>query len=350
MISLPESNRYSRHLLLPQIGEQGQLRFKNAKVLVIGAGGLGCPVLQYLAAAGIGTIGIVDFDVVDESNLQRQILYNTADIGQSKAHCAKQKLSALNPFITINSIAEELTVHNALLLLDGYDLVVDGSDNFRTRYLVNDACVILGKPLVFGSIYQFEGQVSVFNYRGGPTYRCLYPEPNDIGSCAETGVLGILPGTIGCLMATEALKIVAGTGSVLSGKLLVYDALNASFNSFSFQAVEQNKALKTILPFDEACDTIPEINADALRLKMNSGDPFQLIDVRDQAEFDTRNLSGILIPLKSLPNNLARIKTDIPVIIYCQRGGRSRKAVQFLLKNGYSNVVSLSHGIEGFMH
>jgi len=344
-----EHYRYKRHTSLPQIGKEGQLKFRAAKVLVIGAGGLGCPVLQYLTAAGVGQLGIVDFDVVDESNLQRQILYTTADIGKSKAFCSASRLHQLNPFIEFKAIDEMLTETNALDLLSKYDLVVDGSDNFRTRYLVNDACVILKKPLVFGSIYQFEGQVTVFNYLDGPTYRCLYPEPNNLGSCEEAGVLGVLPGTIGCLMATEVLKIISGVGDVLSGKLLLYDALKSSFQTFVFNTVEENKLLKEILPFVEVCEAVPEITAQELKKKLTSCSPIKLIDVREEAEYSIKNLGGELIPLGTLLNNLKRIPRNIPVVVHCKSGARSRKAVQLLLEKGYRNVTNLMGGIDGYV-
>jgi molybdopterin/thiamine biosynthesis adenylyltransferase/rhodanese-related sulfurtransferase len=343
-----EEKRYKRHTMLPAIGEAGQLKFQHAKILVIGVGGLGCPVLQYLAAAGIGTLGIIDFDIVEESNLQRQILFNDADLGKPKALCAAEKLRVLNPFLNILPYNAQLNTTNALNMIRAYDLVVDGSDNFRTRFLVNDACVLLGKPLVFGSVYQFEGQVTVFNYLGGPTYRCLYPEPNDIGSCAETGVLGILPGTIGCLMATEVLKIVSGVGEVLSGKLLVYDALRGSFNSFSYQGVEKNKQIRELLPYEEQCETVPEITASELRMKLQANEPLKIIDVREEHEYAAGNLSGTLIPLGKLLENLELIPRDMPVILHCQSGSRSRKAVMLLQENGFTNVWSLQGGIQRY--
>src|ERR1035437_2494874 len=231
-----EKRRYARHIILPEIGLEGQQKLKQAKVLVVGAGGLGCPVLQYLTAAGVGTLGIIDFDTVDESNLQRQVLYSTEDIGKHKAAIAKEKLEKQNPDINLVSHVAHLTSANALEIISQYDIVVDGSDNFATRYLVNDACVILNKVLVFGSIFKFEGQVSVFNYKGGPTYRCLYPEApaeGDVPNCAEIGVLGVLPGIVGTLQANEVIKIITGIGDILSGKLLTLDALTMQFNTFT---------------------------------------------------------------------------------------------------------------------
>ncbi len=342
-----EQNRYQRHTSLPEIGTEGQLKFKKARVLVIGAGGLGCPVLQYLAAAGVGHIGIVDSDVVDESNLQRQILYTSADIGLSKADCAKQKLINQNPFIEIKSYAVRLNAENAVKLISDYDLVVDGSDNFRTRYLVSDACVLAQKPFVFGSIYKFEGQVSVFNYKDGPTYRCLYPEANDLGSCSEMGVLGVLPGTIGCLMATEVLKIIGGIGEVLSGKLLVYDARKGSFSSFTFPAVEANKKTSSIQPFEESCSSaVQEISAEELKSKLDKGEVIAIIDVREEHEYAEENISGKSIPLKTLIHNMHLIPKNIPVVIHCKSGARSKKAVEILMEKGYTNTFSLRGGID----
>ena len=247
MLSKAEIKRYARHLILPEIGEEGQLKLKQAKILVIGTGGLGCPVLHYLCAAGAGTIGIIDGDKVEESNLQRQILFSSCDVGKQKADVAKEKLSGQNPLIKITAYCQLLTANNALEVITEYDIVIDGSDNFATRYLVNDACVILNKILVFGSIFKFEGQVSVFNYQNGPTYRCLYPEPpshGEIPNCAEAGVLGVLPGICGTLMANEVIKIITGTGKVLSGELLAFDALNMQFNFFKVVLNPENKKIK----------------------------------------------------------------------------------------------------------
>jgi adenylyltransferase/sulfurtransferase len=342
-----EQTRYQRHTSLSEIGAAGQLNFKKAKVLVIGAGGLGCPVLQYLAAAGVGHIGIVDFDFVDESNLQRQILYTSADVGMPKAEVAKHKLLSQNPFVHIDCYSYRLNSENALGLISKYDLVVDGSDNFQTRYLVNDACVIANKPYVFGSIYKFEGQVSVFNYHNGPTYRCLYPEPNDLGSCAEVGVLGVLPGTIGCLMATEVLKIINGNGEVLSGKLLVYDALKASFSAFSFPRIEANAKITSILPFEEICSApVPEITPEELKSRLAKGEIIAIIDVREEHEYAEHNISGRSIPLDTLMHNLHLIPKKIPVVIHCKSGARSKMAVEMLIEQGYTNAYSLIGGIE----
>lgn len=249
MLTEQEKNRYRRQVILPEMGEDGQLALKKARVLVVGCGGLGCPVLQYLAAMGVGHIGMADPDTVSESNLQRQILYSTDDVGKLKVHVAKDRLLRQNPLVAVQVFPTRIDTGNAMEIIRDYDVVVDGSDNFFTRYLVNDACVILNKPLVFGSIYKFEGQVSVLNYKDGPTYRCLYPEPpepGDIPACAEMGVLGALPGIIGILQATEVVKIITGLGNVLSGRLLTHNALDMSFRTFDFMTVPQNKQIKSL--------------------------------------------------------------------------------------------------------
>jgi molybdopterin/thiamine biosynthesis adenylyltransferase/rhodanese-related sulfurtransferase len=350
MLEKEEQLRYKRHTLLPEIGVSGQLNFKTARILVIGAGGLGCPALQYLAGAGIGHIAILDGDTVDLSNLQRQVLYHTTDIGLNKAECAAHSLQQLNPDIEIIALPFRLDSDNAIALIQDYDLILDGSDNFETRYLVNDACVISGKPFISGSVYRFEGQLSVFNYKGGPTYRCLYPEPNDIGNCEETGVLGTLPGTVGCLMAGEALKIISGAGIVLSETLLIYNSLSNQFSSFRFSAMEENQHITSLLPYEAVCFTaMPEISAEEFRLMIERKEIFQLIDVREPEEYQSANLSGVLIPLASLSLRFGEIRKDIPVIIHCQGGKRSLKALEFLKEKGFTNVRSLTGGIAGFL-
>jgi molybdopterin/thiamine biosynthesis adenylyltransferase/rhodanese-related sulfurtransferase len=344
-----KSLRYQRQILLPEIGSEGQKKIREGSVLVIGAGGLGCPALQYLAAAGVGHIGIVDFDTVDESNLQRQILFTAEDIGQPKALCAKRSLNKLNPDVDVKTYSFALTSENALEIIAAYELVLDGSDNFRTRYLVNDACVILKKPFVAGSVYRFEGQLSVFNYREGPTYRCLYPEAGELASCAEAGILGALPGTMGCLMATEALKLITGAGEVLSGKLLLYNALKGSMNTFAFHAVESNKRLTSIQPFEENCIThSSEISREELQSWKNTHKIFTLLDVREQTEYERNNLGGMLIPLNELPQKFHLLSKQDPIVVHCQRGIRSRKAVQLLMEEGYTEVYSLAGGIEAW--
>ncbi|GAB3255649.1 molybdopterin-synthase adenylyltransferase MoeB [Larkinella harenae] len=341
-----EQERYSRHLLLPEIGLAGQEKLKRARVLVIGAGGLGCPVLQYLTAAGIGTIGVADGDTVALSNLQRQILFSTADVGKPKAQAAATRLREQNPLITIQAHSDFLTVENALDWIAGYDVVVDGSDNFATRYLVNDACVMLNKPLVFGSIYRFEGQVSVFNVGDGPTYRCLYPDPSDLPACAEAGVLGVLPGITGCLMANEVIKLVTGTGELLSGKLLVFNAMKMHFQTFTLAADPVNKTVTELSAGLSVCASpVVEITHAEYRKRLAQEPDLQLIDVREPEEAARRTLGGLLIPLRQLLAQPTLIPPDQPIVIYCQSGVRSRKAVEFLQAHGFQRVVSLKGGI-----
>jgi adenylyltransferase/sulfurtransferase len=360
-LSPAETNRYSRHLLLPEIGPAGQLKMKAARVLVVGCGGLGCPVLQYLAAAGVGTLGLLDFDTVDDSNLQRQVLYATADVGRPKAVAAAEKLAAQNPFITLQTHQVLLSSDNVLTLFAAYDIVVDCSDNFATRYLVNDACVVLGKPLVFGAIFKFEGQVSVFNYQNGPTYRCLYPEPpapGDAPSCAEIGVLGVLPGLVGTLQATEALKIILELGEVLSGRLLLVDALGMRFQSIRFRAVAAQQQRTELAPdyaafcgeapLQVAPQRAPEITADDLKAWQQSGRPLQLLDVREPPEAARRSIGGQLMPLAQLGKRLPEISPDVPVVVHCASGVRSQKAAQQLLAQGFREVYSLRNGLADY--
>ncbi|WP_046246286.1 molybdopterin-synthase adenylyltransferase MoeB [Hymenobacter terrenus] len=359
--SAAENNRYNRHLLLPEVGPLGQQKLKAAKVLVVGCGGLGCPVLQYLAAAGVGTLGLLDFDTVDDSNLQRQVLYSTADVGHPKAVVAAARLHAQNPFIELRTHQVHLSATNALALFAGYDVVVDCSDNFATRYLVNDACVILGKPLVFGAIFKFEGQVSVFNYQGGPTYRCLYPEPpapGDAPSCSETGVLGVLPGLVGTMQAAEALKIILGLGEVLSGRLLLVDVLGMRFQTIRFRALAANQQLTELAPdYTAFCgevrlavnpDRAPEIGADELKAWQQSLRPLQLLDVREPHEQARRSIGGQLIPLVQLTEQLAQLSPEVPVVVHCASGVRSQKAAQLLLANGFIEVYSLRNGLADY--
>ncbi|QKZ14752.1 molybdopterin-synthase adenylyltransferase MoeB [Spirosoma sp. KUDC1026] len=343
-----ELNRYSRHIRLPEVGLAGQQRLKKARVLLVGVGGLGCPVAQYLTAAGVGTLGIIDGDVVEESNLQRQILFSPEHIGQNKAEIAAALLSRQNPYIELIAHPTFLDRTNALALLASYDLVVDGSDNFATRYLVNDACVLLGKPLVFGSIYKFDGQVSVFNYGDGPTYRCLYPEPSDLEACSEVGVLGVLPGITGCLMANEAIKCITGIGELLSGTLLVFNALTFSFNTFSFAANPTNKALQTLPETNLSCSPaaeVLELDATDLMDWLTRPDAPLLIDVREPGEYEQDNLGGTLIPLAKLLEAPKQVPADQVVVVHCQSGGRSRKAVEFLHQQGYTQAFNLRGGL-----
>ena len=359
--SAAETSRYSRHLLLPEIGLAGQQKLKASRVLVVGCGGLGCPVLQYLAAAGVGTLGLLDFDTVDESNLQRQVLYGTADVGRPKAVVAAERLRGQNPFIALQTHQVLLSADNALRLFADYDLVIDCSDNFATRYLVNDACVVLGRPLVFGAIFKFEGQVSVFNYQNGPTYRCLHavpPAPGDAPNCAEIGVLGVLPGLIGTMQANEALKIILEIGEVLSGRLLLVDALDMRFQTIRFQAVPANQQLTALLPdYASFCGELPliaaperapEISAQELKAWQQSGRALQLLDVREPHEHAQRSIGGRLLPLGQLPAGLTSLQSEVPVVVHCASGVRSQQAAQLLLANGFTEVYSLRNGLADY--
>ncbi|PCJ23668.1 MAG: dinucleotide-utilizing protein [Flavobacteriales bacterium] len=360
-----EKNRYSRHILLGKIGLEGQEKLKAAKVLVIGVGGLGCPVLQYLTAAGVGELGIIDYDIIDETNLQRQILFTVNDIGKNKAEVAKNRLKQLNPHINFNVYPEKLTTRNALNLFSEYDIIVDGTDNFSTRYLVNDACVITNKPLIYGAIYKFEGQVTVFNYKGGPTYRCLFPEPPKAGSvpnCSEIGVLGVLPGLIGTQQANEVIKLILGIGKLLSGKLLTYDSLNNSFLTLTInrseeqvQKVLDEKSNFKDFDYDFFCGIIStfdvnEISLDELRKMFNSSDNFQLVDVRQEWEQPRVEKDNVLIaPLNELESYVTKIATDKKVIVVCQHGIRSIAAIEQLEKEyNFNNLINLQGGIENW--
>ena len=356
-LSSEEHKRYSRHLLLSEIGLEGQEKLKATKVLVIGAGGLGCPALLYLTAAGVGTIGIIDHDTVDFSNLQRQVLYEESDIGQPKVACAKAHLSAQNPFINILTFQTQLTSQNALEIIADFDFVIDGSDNFATRYLVNDACVMLDKPFIYGAIHRFSGQVAVFNYQNGPTYRCLFPEPplpGEVPSCSEAGVLGVLPGIIGSFQATEALKMITGIGEVASGKLLLIDTLTLEFNKLNIKKVEKNSQIDQLIDYEAFCgggDTVENIQEMApaeLRKLMEEQTNFQLIDVREQFEYNNHNIGGKLIPLNELESRISEISKEEMVVVHCQSGGRSKKAVEILKKRGFEDVFNLAGGLKNF--
>ncbi|QXP72443.1 molybdopterin-synthase adenylyltransferase MoeB [Tenacibaculum sp. AHE15PA] len=345
-----EQKQYNRHLILDKIGETGQLKLKQAKVLVIGAGGLGCPVLQYLTAAGVGTIGIIDDDIIDQSNLQRQILYTIDDIGLSKAETAAKRLSRLNPFVNFKVYKEKLTNKNAISLFEKYDVIVDGSDNFSTRYLTNDAAVITKKPLVYGAIFKFEGQVSVFNYQGSATYRCLYPtppKPDESPNCSEIGVLGVLPGIIGSLQANETIKIICEIGEVLANKLLMYDTLTMRQMILKFQkstniavtALEKDydffcgiKAVKNEITFDELQKNLPKYN---------------LLDVRENWEREQHHINGQHIPLGELQNRFKELNIEKPLVVYCKSGIRSKKAITFL-EEEFDEVIfiNLKNGVK----
>ncbi|MBX9853246.1 MAG: molybdopterin-synthase adenylyltransferase MoeB [Cytophagaceae bacterium] len=362
MFSPDELKRYNRHIILPEFGMEGQTKLKQAKVLVIGAGGLGCPVLQYLAAAGVGTIGIVDFDTVDESNLQRQVLFLTEDIGKPKAEVAAQKLSLQNPHSKLKIQNSKLDKSNALQIICEYDLVVDGSDNFPTRYLVNDACVILNKPLIFGSIFKFEGQVTVFNYtdksgKRGPTYRCLFPEApaaGEVPNCSEIGVLGVLPGLIGTMQANEAIKVITGIGECLSGKLFVLDALTMHTSIIKFSANEENYKIRELGEYEEICEApstnfSDEISVQELKEKLDKKENIFLVDVREPHESEICSIGGVLIPMSRLRDNIEKIPTDKPVVLYCHHGMRSAMVAKFLREEfGYKNLINLEGGIHAW--
>jgi len=343
--------RYSRQTILPEVGIEGQQKLTNASVLVVGAGGLGCPVLLYLVAAGVGRLGIIDADKVDITNLQRQVLYVTEDEGKSKAETAAKRLSALNPEINIDVYPVWLSKENALDIFSSYDIVVDGSDNFATRYLVNDACVMLNKPLVFGSIFKFEGQVSVFNYKGGPTYRCLFPEPpaaGEVPNCSEIGVIGVLPGIIGTLQANEVIKIILEKGNVLSGVLFMYDALSNDVQKVKVFKDPVASVVTELGIYEEVCETSPDMDKNTFDTWIESNVIFQLVDVREAHEFEQKNIGGELIPMNTIKDNLNRIREDIPVIVHCQMGGRGRKVVDFLYEKGFKNVYNLKNGLREF--
>ena len=325
-----ELNRYDRHIRLPEIGLAGQQHLSQARVAIVGAGGLGCPVGQYLTAAGVGVLGIIDGDVVEASNLQRQILFSPEHIGQPKATVAAAVLARQNPYCQVRAHPVFLDRSNALSLLGDYDIIVDGSDNFATRYLVNDACVLLKKPLVFGSIYKFDGQVSVFNLADGPTYRCLYPEPSELEACGEVGVLGVVPGLTGCLMANEVIKLITGIGDVLSGTLLVFNALTLSFNTFSFTTNPANKIITTLPESVAGCATdIPEITPSALRTWLTQADKPMLVDVRQPDEYEQDNLGGVLLPLTDLLQQPHLIPMDSPWWYTVSRGGAVNRQWSF---------------------
>lgn len=352
-----ELERYSRHLVLPQFGLEGQRKLKQASVLVVGAGGLGCPVLQYLAAAGVGTIGILDFDRVSVSNLHRQVLYGTNDIGQYKAARAAIKLIELNSFVKTISIAKKIEAENAMELLAPYDIVVDCTDNFPTRYLLNDACVLSNKPLVYGSIFRYEGQVAVFNLNKGANYRDLYPTPPAAGSvpnCEEGGVLGVLPGIIGCLQANEVLKIIAGIGDPLNGQLLLFDTLNLESRVVKFPNQNQRNSIKKLIDYAAFCGItkieqtmdMKEITASELKTLKDKGEEFQLIDVREGYEIEICNLNGECIPLSEIPHSIDKISRDKKVIIHCRSGSRSGNTIKWLEKNhNFENLYNLKGGI-----
>ena len=348
-LSKEEILRYSRHLIMPEVGLEGQLKLKRARVLMIGTGGLGAPLGLYLAAAGVGHLGLVDFDVVDSSNLQRQVTFTTADVGKPKSEAAKARLSALNPMIEIESFETRLTSENALDLFRDFDIIVDGTDNFPTRFLVNDACLLLGKPNVYGSIFRFEGQATVFGYPGGPCYRCLYPEPPPPGlvpSCAEGGVLGVLPGIVGSIQAMETIKLILGTGEPLVGRLLLFDALAMRFRELKLRKNPEcpmcgdHRTITKLIDYEEFCgirgeeappmtDGIPEITAKELKARQDRGDDLFILDVREPHEYQICNLNGKLIPLGELPRRVSELDSSREMVVHCRSGKRSADAIQF---------------------
>ena len=353
-LSKDEILRYSRHLIMPEVGTEGQLKLKAAKVLLVGTGGLGAPLGLYLAAAGVGRIGIVDFDVVDFTNLQRQVIHGTSDVGRKKLDSAADRMREINPFVKIDKHEVALSSENALDILRDYDIVVDGTDNFPTRYLVNDACVLLHKPNVYGSIFRFEGQATVFAYEGGPCYRCLYPEPPPPGlvpSCAEGGVLGILPGTIGLIQATETVKLILGIGEPLVGRLLLYDALAMRFRELKLRRDPEcpvcgdHPTVTKLIDYQQFCG-IPKPQPEAqmegdidptdVKAKIDRGDKFVLIDVREPHEYQICNIPfAKLIPLGQLPNHLNELDPSVEIVAHCKSGMRSAKAVDLLTRNGF---------------
>jgi molybdopterin/thiamine biosynthesis adenylyltransferase/rhodanese-related sulfurtransferase len=366
-LSNDEVLRYSRHLIMPEVGMDGQLKLKAAKVLCVGAGGLGSPLALYLAAAGVGTLGVVDFDVVDFTNLQRQIIHTTADVGRKKLDSAADKLLAINPNVNVVKFDTRLSSANALELFRDFDMIVDGTDNFPTRYLVNDACVLTGKPNVYGSIFRFEGQVSIFATKAGPCYRCLYPEPPPPGlvpSCAEGGVLGILPGLVGVMQATEAIKLILGAGEPLIGRLLLVDALAMRFRELKLRknpdcpACGTHPTIKALIDYNEFCGIrgeekpvetqMPSITVEELKQLRDAGKVPFLLDVREPHEYQICNLGGHLIPLNDLPKRVNELDSSREIVVHCKMGGRSAKAVDFLRQSGFTKVKNLTGGINAW--
>jgi adenylyltransferase/sulfurtransferase len=366
-LSPQEAARYSRHLIMPEVGMEGQKRLKAASVLLIGAGGLGSPLGLYLAAAGIGRIGLVDFDVVDFSNLQRQVLHGTPDVGRPKLHSARDRLHEINPEVQLDLYEARLTSGNALSIFQSYDIIIDGTDNFPTRYLVNDACVLLKKPNVYGSIFRFDGQASVFYPGLGPCYRCLYPEPpppGEVPSCAEGGVLGILPGLIGCIQATEAVKLLLGQGSPLVGRLLLYDALQMSFREFRVRrnpkcpVCGDEPTITKLIDYEHFCglrgqETPPpvaaggaDITVEELKQRLDRGEDVFILDVRNPEEIQICRIAGsAVIPLPQLPQRFGELDRAREIVVHCKSGVRSQKAIQFLRLQGFTRLKNLTGGI-----
>jgi molybdopterin/thiamine biosynthesis adenylyltransferase/rhodanese-related sulfurtransferase len=364
-LSNEEILRYSRHLIMPEVAMEGQQKLKAARVLCVGAGGLGSPLALYLAAAGVGTLGLVDFDVVDYTNLQRQVLHVTADVGRPKLDSAIDKLNAINPFVKIERFDTLLNSQNALEIFKGFDIIADGTDNFATRYLVNDACVLTGKPNVYASIFRFEGQASIFATEEGPCYRCLYPEPPPPGlvpSCAEGGVLGVLPGLLGVIQATEVIKLILGAGESLIGRLVLVDALAMRFRELRVRKNPEcpvcgTKTQKELIDYNQFCGIrgeetataptakIPEIQPAELKRRLDAGEDIFVLDVREPHEYQICNLHGTLIPLGDLPKRVHELDSSREIVVHCKMGGRSAKAVEFLRQSGFKRASNLTGGI-----
>jgi molybdopterin/thiamine biosynthesis adenylyltransferase/rhodanese-related sulfurtransferase len=362
-----ELGRYSRHLILPEVGMEGQQRLKAAKVLCVGTGGLGSPLALYLAAAGIGTLGLVDFDTVDSSNLQRQIIHSTKDIGRKKIDSAQEKLNALNPALNVVKHDTMLSSANALEIFAQYDIIADGTDNFQTRYLVNDACVLLNKPNAYGSIFRFEGQASVFATEEGPCYRCLYPEPPPPGlvpSCAEGGVLGILPGIVGVIQATEVIKLILGKGEPLIGRLLLVDALSMRFRELKLRknpdcpVCGTNPTVTQLIDYNQFCgiapepaqgsqvkNGIPQISVGEFNQRRDAGDDIFLLDVREPYEVQIAQIGGYVIPQNDVPNRLGELDPAKEIVVHCRSGARSQRIAELLKANGFQRVSNLAGGI-----
>ena len=365
-LSNEEILRYSRHLIMPEVTMEGQKKLKAARVLCVGTGGLGSPLALYLTAAGIGTLGLVDFDVVDYTNLQRQVLHSSADVGRLKLDSAIDKLKALNPFVEIKRFDTYLNSQNALQIIKDFDIVADGTDNFATRYLVNDACVLSGKPNVYASIFRFEGQASIFGAKDGPCYRCLYPEappPGLVPSCAEGGVLGVLPGLLGVMQATEVIKLILGVGEPLIGRLVLVDALAMRFREMRIRKNPEcpvcglHPTVTELIDYNQFCGVrgeeskaststkIPEIQVEEFKRRLDAGENIYILDVREPHEYQICNIHGHLIPLGDLPKRVHELDSSLEIVVHCKSGARSAKAVDFLRQSGFKRVTNLTGGI-----
>lgn len=364
-LSKEEVLRYSRHLIMPEVAMEGQLKLKQAKVLCVGTGGLGAPLGLYLAAAGVGRIGLIDFDAVDFTNLQRQVLFGTGDVGKPKIAAAAARLRDLNPEIQIDTFETHLTSENAPEIFKDYELIVDGTDNFPTRYLINDACVLLGKPNIYGSIFRFEGQITIFGFPGGPCYRCLYPEPPPPGlvpSCAEGGVLGVLPGIVGTIQAAETLKLILGKGEPLIGRLLLFDALGMRFRELKLRKNPEcpvcgsHRTITKLIDYEQFCGirgeeapavqtSVPDITPRELKARLDRGDDLYILDVREPHEYQICNIGGHLLPLGELSRRAAELDSSREIVAHCRSGKRSAEAVEFLRKAGFRKLWNLKGGI-----